>query len=116
MIYCVQLIKERLEIFSQESKLVLVRKSVDFYLEDTLNFVCDDDFDEKDLKSACYTLGFKDGRNWQTIDQGDFWTESEIPFLRDDMDCRSFTSDFLSCGYSPENCRHTENVLVICDD
>ena len=69
-----------------------------------------------DVKSACYTLGFNGGGNWETVSQSSYWTESEIPFLRDDMNCGSTTSDFLTCGYDAENCSHRENVLLICGD
>ena len=42
------------------------------------------------------------------------WSESEIPFLMDDVGCDSATTNFLSCTSSAENCGHSENVLLRC--
>ena len=42
------------------------------------------------------------------------WSEDEIPFLMDNVDCSSGTSDFLNCPTLPENCGHTENVIITC--
>ena len=87
------------------------------FVKDTLVLVCDNYFDDIDLQSACYTLGFKNGSNLQThFNRNLYWTESEIPILMDNMDCGSSTADFLSCGYSDLNCDHRENVLITCED
>ena len=56
------------------------------------------------------------------------WSESEIPFLMDNVDCGSGSTIFLSCSrtnhtddgfddsdnYDNENCYHDENVLLTC--
>ena len=42
------------------------------------------------------------------------WSESEIPFLMDNVECESASTNFLSCSSSAENCDHTENVLLTC--
>ena len=60
----------------------------------------------------------------------DQWSESEIPFLMDNVDCGSASTIFLSCsridnynGYDDyyygywdngEDCSHEENVLLTC--
>ena len=69
-----------------------------------------------DVESACHTLGFNGGGSWETVRQISYWSEPEIPFLRDNMNCKSTTSDFLSCEYWSEDCDHSENVLITCDD
>ena len=65
-----------------------------------------------------------------------FWSESEIPFLMDDVQCQSASTNFLKCSraeestdysyyyfnryynnlwyYGYENCDHDENVLLSC--
>ena len=46
----------------------------------------------------------------------DRWSESEIPFLMDDVQCESASTNFLSCPSSgSEDCAHSENVLLSCD-
>ena len=80
---------------------------------DTPDLVCDDDFDTIDAQSACYTLGYSNGGAFQTIHNTD-WSESEIPFLMDNVECESASTNFLSCSSSAENCDHTENVLLTC--
>ena len=82
-----------------------------------LNLVCDDDFDEIDAESACYTLGYNHGGSFQTYDMTG-WSEPEIPFLMDDVECESGSTMFLSCSTSTrsgsENCNHSQNVLLTC--
>ena len=85
--------------------------------KDTLVLVCDDNFDDIDLQSACFTLGFNNGKNFQKEINQDFWTVSEVPLVRYNMNCGSSTADFLSCSeYSTGLCAHSENVLVTCED
>ena len=45
------------------------------------------------------------------------WSEQEIPFLMDDVECGSASTNFLSCssnGWGVENCGHSENVFLAC--
>ena len=42
------------------------------------------------------------------------WSEPEIPFLMDDVECESASTNFLSCSSSAEDCGHNENVLLTC--
>ena len=75
--------------------------------------VCDDDFGEIDAGSACNTLGYTNGF-YETIDKTNTWSEDEIPFLMDDVQCDSTSTNFLSCSSSAEDCSHSENVLLTC--
>ena len=79
--------------------------------------VCDDDFGDIDAGSACNTLGYTNGGFYETIDQTNAWSEDEIPFLMDGVQCDSASTNFLSCssnGWGVEDCSHSENVLLTC--
>ena len=69
------------------------------------------------VESACHTLGYNHGGSFQTYDMTG-WSEPEIPFLMDDVECESGSTNFLSCSSSTtsgsENCDHTDNVLLTC--
>ena len=80
---------------------------------DTPNLVCDNDFDTIDAQSACYTLGYSNGGYFRTYHIAD-WSEPEIPFWMDNVECESASTNFLSCTSSVENCDHSENVLLAC--
>ena len=75
--------------------------------------VCDDSFGSIDAQSACYTLGYSGGGSFRSYHNTD-WSEPEIPFLMDDVECESASTNFLSCSSRTEDCDHTENVLLIC--
>ena len=77
------------------------------------DIVCDDNFDQIDADSACSTLGFTNGGSFQTYDMYNRWSEPEIPFLMDGVDC-SASENFLSCTSLPEDCNHSENILLTC--
>ena len=66
-----------------------------------------------DVESACNTLRYNHGGSFQTYDMIG-WSEPEIPFLMDDVECESASTNFLSCSSDAENCVHTENVLLTC--
>ena len=79
----------------------------------TPDIVCDDSFEQIDAELACYTLGYTNGGSFQTTSMG--WSESEIPFWMDDVQCDSASTNFLSCSStSNHNCAHNENVLLTC--
>ena len=82
---------------------------------DTPDLVCDDDFGTIDAQSACYTLGYSGGGSFRTYYNTD-WSEPEIPFLMDNVECASASTNFSSCSRSSysENCNHYENVLLKC--
>ena len=46
------------------------------------------------------------------------WSEDEIPFIVDDVDCDSASTNFLSCSSTAETysttCDHSENVFLRC--
>ena len=42
------------------------------------------------------------------------WSEPEIPFLMDNVECGSGSTNFTSCSSEAENCDHNENVLLTC--
>ena len=42
------------------------------------------------------------------------WSEPEIPFLMDDVECESSSTNFTSCSSSAEDCNHEENVFLTC--
>ena len=68
-----------------------------------------------DAESACFSLGYAGG-SFQTFDMTG-WSESEIPFLMDNVECWSASINFVSCtsnGWGVENCNHSENVLLTC--
>ena len=47
------------------------------------------------------------------------WSEAEIPFLMDNVECDSASTNFLSCssnGWGVENCLHSENVVLTCSE
>ena len=45
----------------------------------------------------------------------DTWSEPEIPFFMDEVDCESDWTNFLSCSStSNHDCGHSENVLLTC--
>ena len=68
-----------------------------------------------DAESACNTLGYTNGGFYDTIDMGNSWSEPEIPFSMDDVECESASTNFLSCTSSADdNCGHYENVLLTC--
>ena len=75
--------------------------------------VCDDYFDALDADSACNTLGYTSSRTYSTYDMTE-WSETEIPFLMDNVECDSASTNFLSCSSNAENCGHSENVLLRC--
>ena len=86
-------------------------------LNDTPDIVCDDFFGSLEAQSACYTLGYTNGGTFDySYDMP--WLESEIPFLMDDVQCQSDSTNFLSCEdyypYYGEDCSHSENVLLTC--
>ena len=78
------------------------------------DLVCDDIFDTIDAQSACFTLGYFNGGSYRTYHKAD-WTEPEIPFLMDNVECESAWTNFLSCSSSAEDCSHTENVFLTCN-
>ena len=81
----------------------------------TPDIVCDDSFEQIDAESACYTLGYTNGGSFQTTSMD--WSESEIPFWMDDVQCDSASTNFLSCsssGWGVHNCDHDENVILTC--
>ena len=78
----------------------------------TLYKVCDDNFDQIDAESACYTLGYTNGGTFQTASMS--WSESEIPFLMNEVECESASTNFLSCSSIAEDCTHSENILLTC--
>ena len=68
-----------------------------------------------DAESACNTLGYSNGGFYETIGMEDTWSEIEIPFLMDDVECESPLTTFSSCtSNSDHNCDHEENVLLTC--
>ena len=73
-------------------------------------------FDWIDAESACYTLGYTSAGSFTKIGMLDRWTENDIPFLMDYVDCGSASTNFLSCTSSPEECGHDNNVLLTCSD
>ena len=80
---------------------------------DTPDLVCDDDFDTIDAESACYTLGYSNAGVFRTYYNTD-WTKPDVPFLMDNVQCGSASTNFLSCSSSAENCDHHENVFLAC--
>ena len=80
------------------------------------DLVCDDYFDQKDAESACFTLGYTNSGFFQAYNMVNRWSEPEIPFLMDNVECDSASTNFLSCSSSDENCDHSENVLLTCYD
>ena len=81
----------------------------------TLDLVCDDSFGTLEAKSACYTLGYTNGfSSFESSYDMTEWSEPEIPFLMDNVECGSTSTNFLSCSSSAEDCSHTENVLLKC--
>ena len=80
---------------------------------ETPNLVCDDYFSTIEAQSACYTLGYSNGGYFRTYVSAD-WSEPEIPFLMDDVECESASTNFLSCRSSAEDCGHHENVVLTC--
>ena len=76
--------------------------------------VCDDGFDVIDAESACYTLGYANGGVYGSFSMLDAWSEPEIPFLMDNVECGSATTNFTSCSSQAEDCDHAENVLLTC--
>ena len=91
-----------------------------------------------EAQSACYTLGYNNGGSYVNS-YSMSWSENEIPFLMDDVQCQSATTNFLYCSrteestdynyyfysngitlygnlwaYEYENCDHDENVLLSC--
>ena len=80
----------------------------------TPDIVCDDSFDNLEANSACYTLGYGGGTYDSAYDMTE-WSETEIPFLMNNVGCESTSTNFSSCASnSTENCDHTENVLLTC--
>ena len=62
-------------------------------------------------QSACHTLGLSGGSIVSYK-----YTGSE-PFLMDDVNCASSTTNFLECshvGGDEDNCSHGEEVLLTC--
>ena len=62
-------------------------------------------------QSACHTLGLSGGSTEKYK-----YTGSE-PFLMDDVDCASNTTNFLECshrGWGTEDCGPSETVLLTC--
>ena len=85
----------------------------------TPDLVCDDDFGIFEAESACNTLGYTNGGFIQTYNMDTRWSQTEIPFLMDDVQCESTSTSFLSCtslSQSDEDCDHRENVLLTCFD
>ena len=79
----------------------------------TPDLVCRDAFNVIDADSACYTLGYTSGGTQSSYDMTE-WSEAEIPFLMDEVQCESASTNFLSCSSSAVNCAHTRNVLLTC--
>ena len=42
------------------------------------------------------------------------WSEPEIPFLMDDVECGTASTNFSSCSSSAEDCNHWENIFLTC--
>ena len=97
-------------------------------LYDTPDIVCDDAFGSLEAQSACYTLGYTNGGSFEpAYDMSNSWSENEIRFMMDDVQCQSATTNFFSCSSTDEyysyydysfwryeNCDHGENVLLSC--
>ena len=82
--------------------------------DDTPNLVCDDYFGTLEAQSACYTLGYTNGGSFESSYAMTEWSEPEIPFLMDDVQCESASTSFLSCSTRVPDCSHSGNVLLTC--
>ena len=71
---------------------------------DTPNLVCDDDFDTIDAQSACYTLGYSNGGSFRGVSwyHSVDWSEAQIPFLKDNVECHRHKNVALTCNASGE--------------
>ena len=74
--------------------------------------VCDDYFDLKDAHVACTMMGFTGARSVKAFKPG-----SGTIWL-DDLKCTGHESSLFNCphrGIGVENCKHEEDVGVVCE-
>ena len=75
--------------------------------------VCDDKFDIVDANVICRMLGSEKATDIYTSGGGD----DSSPIWLDDIDCKGEEKTILEClhdGFGNSNCRHMEDVGVIC--
>ncbi|XP_070550976.1 scavenger receptor cysteine-rich domain-containing protein DMBT1-like [Ptychodera flava] len=76
--------------------------------------VCDDGFDEDEAKIVCRQLGYSGG----TISPAGMYGEGSGQIWLDDVECKGHENELSQCkhrGWGTEDCRHTEDIGIICD-
>ncbi|XP_052086547.1 deleted in malignant brain tumors 1 protein-like [Mytilus californianus] len=89
-------------------------KRLEIYYSGEWGTVCDDEFDDNDAKIACKQLGYSNGKSLgNAVDDGSgkIWL--------DDLKCTGSESKLRYCyhaGWGKENCKHDEDVGILCDN
>ncbi|XP_063418227.1 semaphorin-5B-like [Mytilus trossulus] len=89
-------------------------KRLEIYYNGVWGTVCDDDFDDNDARVVCRQLGFSNG-----ISLGNAVDDGSGTTWLDDMKCTGSESKLKYCshaGWGVEDCKHEEDVGVLCND
>lgn len=87
------------------------RGRLEVYHNSRWGTVCNDNFDAKDAKVACFNLGFSRAGTYYTAGLG------SGTILLDELACKGYESSLRSCthsGWGKHNCGHHEDVGVQC--
>eukprot|EP00040_Diaphanoeca_grandis_P034351 m.212758 g.212758 ORF g.212758 m.212758 type:complete len:2119 (-) comp33134_c2_seq2:132-6488(-) len=84
---------------------------VEVYNGSTWGTVCDDKFDFRDANVVCQELGFRFG----AVRPKALYGEGTLPIVMDDLSCTGRELSILNCPFNAtSNCRHKEDVGVVC--
>ena len=87
---------------------------LEVYVEGRWGTVCDDYFDINDAKVACRQLGYRRARRVYPRAR---YGQGRLPILMDDVHCTGYEAQLSHCRSNPigeHNCRHSEDVSILC--
>ena len=88
---------------------------VEVLYNNTWGTVCDDDFDEEEIKVICRMLGYETG---YIISNSLLQVESSLPIWLDNLDCNGNEYTIFDCehgGWGIHNCDHDDDVVLRCE-
>ena len=87
---------------------------VEVFYNNTWGTVCDDHFDEEEIKVICRMLGYESG---YVISNSLLQVESTLPIWLDNLYCNGNEDTIVYCrhtGWGIHNCDHDEDLVLGC--